>query len=154
VWAASRRRDIRKGIFHDALFPIKAVGTENVAFPKPVSFDLSSVDRSHCLSNLFFAIHPPAQFLSFVVVNNFDLIFITVVVRHVFSPYLGWVRISQRELCNFAKPRSPAWQSGVPGIQRTKEEVRCTGPTYRTCIVETVASIRALGVRYKKNILH
>ena len=32
--------------------------------------------------------------LTFVVVNNFDLIFITVVVRHVFSPYLGWFRIS------------------------------------------------------------
>jgi hypothetical protein len=41
------------------------------------------VDRSPRLSHLRFAIHPPAQFLSSVLVNNFDLIFITVVVRHV-----------------------------------------------------------------------
>jgi hypothetical protein len=45
------------------------------------------VDRSHrLLSNLLLAIHPPAQFLSSVRVNNFDLIFITVVVRHMFLP--------------------------------------------------------------------
>src|SRR6266404_6295528 len=86
VWAASWRRDIRKGIFHDSLFPIQAVGTENVSFPKPVSFASWPVERSHGLSNLLFAIHPPAQFLSSVLVNNFDLIFITVVVRHMFSP--------------------------------------------------------------------
>jgi len=48
------------------------------------------VERSHglsyLLSNLLCAIHPPAQFLSSILVNNFDLIFITVVVRHMFSP--------------------------------------------------------------------
>src|ERR1039458_4804683 len=37
VWAASWRRDIRKGIFHDSLSLIYAVGTENVSFQKPVS---------------------------------------------------------------------------------------------------------------------
>jgi hypothetical protein len=46
------------------------------------------VDRSHRLSNLLLAIHPLAQFLSSVLMNNIDLIFITVVVRHVFSPQL------------------------------------------------------------------
>jgi hypothetical protein len=45
------------------------------------------VDRSHrLLSSLLLVIHPLAQFLSSVLVNNFDLIFITVVVRHVLSP--------------------------------------------------------------------
>jgi hypothetical protein len=44
--------------------------------------------RSHRRSNLLFAIHPPAQFLSSVVVNNFELIFSTVAVPHVLSPWL------------------------------------------------------------------
>ncbi len=86
VWAESWRRDIRNGIFRDSLFPIWAVGTENVSFPKPVSFASWPVDRSHRLSNLLLAIHPLAQFLSSVLVNNIDLIFITVAVRHMFSP--------------------------------------------------------------------
>jgi hypothetical protein len=82
VWAVSWRRDIRNGTFY--YYP---VGTENVSFPKPVSFALCPVDLSHRLSKLIFAIHPPAQFLSSVLLNNSDLIFITmIVVRHVFSP--------------------------------------------------------------------
>jgi hypothetical protein len=44
------------------------------------------VDYSHRLSYLRFAIHPPAQFLSCILVNNFNLIFITVAVRHGLSP--------------------------------------------------------------------
>lgn len=86
VGAASWRRDIRNGTFDYCLFLIEAVGTESVSLPKPVSFALCAVDRSHGLSKLLFAIHPPAQFLSPVLVNDFDLIFITVVVRHLFSP--------------------------------------------------------------------
>src|ERR1017187_6582784 len=86
VWAASWRRDIRKGIFHDPLFPIQAVGTENVSFQKPVSFGLWPVARSDCLGDLPRAVQPPAQFLGAVLVDNSDLIFTTVVVRHVFSP--------------------------------------------------------------------
>jgi hypothetical protein len=86
VWAASWRWVIRKGIFQDSLFPIRAVGTENVSYAKPVSVALWPAGRSHRLNNLLFAIHPPAKFLSSVLLNNFDLIFITVVVRHVFSP--------------------------------------------------------------------
>ena len=85
VWAESWRRDVRKGIFQDSLFPIYAVGTDNVSFPKPESVALWPVDRSHRLNNLLLAIHPPAQFLNSVLVKNFDLIFITVVVLHVFS---------------------------------------------------------------------
>jgi hypothetical protein len=46
------------------------------------------MEQSHRQSNLLFAIHPPAQFLSSVLVNNFELIFITVVVRHVLPPWL------------------------------------------------------------------
>ena len=88
MWAESSRRDVRKGIFQDSLFPIQAVGTDNVSFPKPVSVALWPVDRSHRLSHLLFAIHPPAEFLSSVLVNNFELIFITVAVRHVPSPKL------------------------------------------------------------------
>jgi hypothetical protein len=40
VCAASWRRVIREGIFHDYPFPIQAVGTENVSLQKPVSFAL------------------------------------------------------------------------------------------------------------------
>ena len=84
VWAASWRRDIRKGIFHDSLSLIYAVGTENVSFQKPVSFGVWPGARSDCLGNLLRAVQPPAQFLGSVLVDNFDLIFTTVVVRHVF----------------------------------------------------------------------
>ena len=45
-----------------------------------------TVDRSHHLSNLLFAIQPPAKFLSSVRMHNPDLVFITVVVRHVLPP--------------------------------------------------------------------
>jgi hypothetical protein len=68
------------------LFLIEAVGTENDSFPKPAGFALFPVDRSHRLSKLLFACHPPAQFLRSVHVHYSDLIFIAVVVRHLFSP--------------------------------------------------------------------
>ncbi len=87
MWAASWGRYIRKGTFHDdSLFAIQAVGTENVACQKPERFAWRAADRRHRLGNPLFALHPPAQLLSSVLVNNFDLVFITVVVRHVFPP--------------------------------------------------------------------
>src|SRR5208337_5638197 len=86
VWAASWRRDVCKGIFHDSLSTIRAVGTENVSFQKPVSFVLWPVTRSDCLGNLLRAVQPPAQFFGSVPADNSDLIFTTVVVRHLFSP--------------------------------------------------------------------
>ena len=52
--------------------------------PKPEGFAWRPGERGHRLSELLFEIHPPAQFLSTVVVNNPDLIFVTVVVRHLF----------------------------------------------------------------------
>jgi hypothetical protein len=88
VWAASWRRVIRKGIFHDSPFSNWAFGTGSVSFPKPASIAMGPVDRSHRLGYLRFAIHPPAQFHRSVVVNNFDLIFNTMVVRHMLSPEL------------------------------------------------------------------
>jgi hypothetical protein len=42
------------------------------------------VARSDCLGDLLRAAQPPAQFLGSVLVDNFDLIFTTVVVRHLF----------------------------------------------------------------------
>ncbi len=86
VRAASWRRDVYKGIFHDSLSTIQAVGTENVSFQKPVSFVLWPVTRSYCLGSLLRALQPPAQFFSSVPADNSDLIFTTVVVRHLFSP--------------------------------------------------------------------
>ena len=86
VWVASWRRDIRKWIFHDSLFAIQAVGTENISFQKPVNFALWPVARSDCLGDLLRAVQPPAQFLGSVLVDNSDLVFTTVVVRHVFTP--------------------------------------------------------------------
>ena len=87
VGAVSWRRDIRNGTFqYYCLFLIEAVGTENISLPKPVGCALCPVDRSHRLSKQLFAIHPSAQVLTSVRVNSSDLIFITVVVRHLFSP--------------------------------------------------------------------
>src|ERR1035437_4262407 len=87
VGAVSWSRSIRNGTFHYyLLFLIEAVGTENHSFPKPVNLALCPLDRSHRLSKPLFAIHPPAQFLSSVLVNNSDLILITVVVRHSLPP--------------------------------------------------------------------
>jgi hypothetical protein len=87
IWAVSWRRDICNGTFHYDLFPVQAFGTENVSYQKPVSFALWPVDRIHRMSNLLGAIHQPAQLLSSILVDNSDLIFITVVVRHIFPPY-------------------------------------------------------------------
>src|ERR1035441_3244487 len=88
VGAASWRRGVRNRTFHyDRLFRIEAAGTESVSFPKPVRFALCSVDRGHRLCKLLLAIHPPAQFVSSVLVNNSDLIFTPVFVRHMLSPY-------------------------------------------------------------------
>ena len=87
VGTVSGSRNIRdRTFYYDVLFHLDAVGTENVSFPKPVSSASCHVDRSHCLSNLLFAIHPLAQFLSSVLENNSDLIFSTVLVRHLFLP--------------------------------------------------------------------
>jgi len=86
VWAVSWRRDTRKRTFHDSLFPVWAVGAENVSCPKPVSLALLLAIRGDCLGNLLRAVQPPAQFLGSVPVDNSDLIFTTVFVRHVFSP--------------------------------------------------------------------
>ena len=86
VWAVSWRRDIRKGTFHDCLFPVWTVGAEDVSCPKPVSIVLWLAIRGDCLGNLLRAVQPPAHFLGSVPADNYDLIFATVVVRHVFSP--------------------------------------------------------------------
>src|ERR1017187_4206942 len=89
VGAVSWGRDICNGRFHyDLLFRIDAVGTENVSYPKPVGFALCLVDRSHRLSKLLFAVHPPGDVLGSVFVSNLELIFITVNVRHLFLTFL------------------------------------------------------------------
>src|ERR1017187_5687036 len=88
VGAVSRRRDIRDGSFHyDLLFRIDAVGTENVAHPKPVGFALCPMDRGHRLCKLLFAAHPPGEFLGSVLMRDFKLIFVNVVVRHLFLTF-------------------------------------------------------------------
>jgi hypothetical protein len=57
VGAVSRRWDIRNGTFqYYYLFLIEAVGTERFV---PEATSLVPVDRSHRLSKLLFAIHPP-----------------------------------------------------------------------------------------------
>jgi hypothetical protein len=89
MWTASWRRNIRKRIFQDLLFPIQTVGTQNVSLLKPVSFVLWPAGRNHRLSNLFFITDPAAQFLRSVSPNSFDLIFDTVIVLHSPSPSLG-----------------------------------------------------------------
>jgi len=83
MWAVSWRRDVREGAFHDSLFAVWAVGA---ACLKPVSLALRLAIRGDCLGNLLRAVQPPAQLLGSVPVDNSDLIFTTVVVRHVFPP--------------------------------------------------------------------
>jgi len=61
MWPAAWGWGARKGTFHDCLFPIRAVGTEDGARLKPKSRAWRRLDLSHHLSNLLFAIHPPAQ---------------------------------------------------------------------------------------------
>jgi hypothetical protein len=99
VWAVPWRRDIRNGTFHYYRFVIEAVGTKSVSFPKPISVAWYAVDRSHRLGKLLFGIHPLAQFLSSILVNNSYLIFIA---RNYCAPYilpraklawLGWFRL-------------------------------------------------------------
>ncbi len=51
-----------------------------------IRYNLRLAIRGDCLGNLLRAVQPPAQFLGSVPVDNSDLIFTTVVVRHVFSP--------------------------------------------------------------------
>src|ERR1039457_3686290 len=107
VGPVSGSRNIRDGTFYDdVLLHFDAVGTENVSFPKPVSSASCHVDRSHCLGNLRFAIHPLAQFLSSVLKNNSDLIFITVLVRHLFLPSATTVLGSTEGAPQLCGPRS------------------------------------------------
>jgi hypothetical protein len=84
VRKVSWRRNVRNRTFqHYFLCLVRALGAENVSFPKPIGIALCPVGPSHRLSHLFVAIHPPAQFLRSVLVNDCDLIFITVGVRHI-----------------------------------------------------------------------
>jgi hypothetical protein len=88
VRAVAWRRDTRNGTFHDyRLFLIEALGTDHIALPKPVGGALGVADRSRQrLSKLLNTIHPAAEFLGSVLVNDSDLIFAAVVVHHlVFS---------------------------------------------------------------------
>jgi hypothetical protein len=120
VGAVSGSRNIRNGTFYyDVLLHFEAVGTENVSFPKPVA--LCSVDRSHRLSNLLFAIHPLAHFLSSVLVNGSDLIFITVVVRHLFLPSARMVLGLLEGLHNFSGARSHRLEQRSFGVQHTQD---------------------------------
>jgi hypothetical protein len=114
-WVASWRRSGRKRIFQYSLFLIQAVGTDavgidKVSLPKPNCHSWPG-DCDLRLSNLFFAGHPSAQFLSSILVNNSHLIFTTVVVYHVASPWLTLLRVHsafsmfQRRLSTLAKRR-------------------------------------------------
>src|SRR4029434_9722035 len=86
VGAVSWSRAIRNGTFqYYCLFLIEVVGTENISLPKPVCCALCLVDCSRHVKQLF-AIHPSAHVFSSVRVNNSDLIFITQIVSHLFSP--------------------------------------------------------------------
>jgi hypothetical protein len=84
VRAVTWRRDTRNGTFHDdRLFPIEAVRTDHVALPKPVCGALGIADhRRQRLSKLLKAIHPVAEILSSIRMNDSDLIFAAVVVCH------------------------------------------------------------------------
>ena len=68
------------------LFLVAAVGTWKVTFPKPEGFARRPRECGQSLSEVLFAFHPPALFLGSVLVNNSDLIFVPVVVRHISGP--------------------------------------------------------------------
>ena len=88
------------------------------------------VDRSHRLSKLLFAVHPPAQFLSSVLANNSDLIFTTVDVRHLFSPERSrMVSDFPEEPYNSSRTGSPACTAEFrnPAHEDRIGQVQCTG---------------------------
>ena len=87
MWGVSWRRYARERAFHNTLFPVWwAVVAEEVSCPKPVSLALRLAIRGDCLRHLLRAAQPPAQFLGSVLMDNSDLVFTTVIVRHMFSP--------------------------------------------------------------------
>ena len=71
--------------FHELLFFVQAVETENVSYLEPVSFGWRPTEPGDRLGDILWAVHPSAQFFSFVLMHNSQLVFATVLVRHVFS---------------------------------------------------------------------
>ena len=85
VRGAARRRDIQHGMLHD-LFSPRAVGTGDVPHHKPVGFALRPVGPAHEPNDIFRAVHPPAQLLIPLPANCPYLVFIAMIVCHLFSP--------------------------------------------------------------------
>jgi len=100
---------MHNGAFRN-LFPVWAIGTENLSYHQPRRSALWPVDRKHRLHNLLCAIHPSAQFFNPVLSNNSYLIFIAVVVRHLLSPQRRIDSDLPEEFHNSSRPRSAAWQ--------------------------------------------
>jgi len=65
---------------------MRAVETENVSYLQPIGFGWRPTEPSDRLGELLLAVHPSAQFLSFVLMHNSHLVFATVLVRHAISP--------------------------------------------------------------------
>src|SRR5437879_5168346 len=67
----------------------------DVSYLQPVSFRWRPTAPSDRLGDLLLAVHPSAQFLSFVLMHNSHLVLATVLVRHAsFSPALRALRAS------------------------------------------------------------
>ena len=148
VRKVSWTRDIRDGTFeHYFLCLVRALGAENVSFPKPKGIALCPVRRSHRLSHLFFAIHPPAQFLRSVLVNDCDLIFITVGMLH-------FVLLSAKDGFRFLLERSTDFPVAMTCRAEHRDSARqdsggkYTGPPAGV-FHRFGLSIGALGMRYK-----
>ena len=77
---------------YDRQFCMQAVETENVSYLQPVSFGWRSTEPIERLGDLFLAVHPPAKFLSFVLVHNSQSVLATVLVRHALLPNATWPR--------------------------------------------------------------
>jgi hypothetical protein len=151
VRKVSWRRYIRNGTFHHYFYflcLVRALRTEKISFPKPIGIALCPVCRSHRLSHLFVAIHPPAQFLRSVLVNGYDLIFTTVGVRHTFllSARVGFRFLLERSAdfpVAITACRAEHWDSA-----RQDSEGKYAGPPAGV-FHRFGLSIGAFGMRYK-----
>jgi len=85
---------------------MRAVETEDVSYLEPVSFGRRPTEPGDRLRDILWAVHPSAQFLSFVLMHNSQLVFATVLVCHAFSPcrYVAFER--SPTLMHCSQPRN------------------------------------------------
>jgi len=95
---------------------MQAAETENVSYLEPVSIGWRSTEPGDRSGDILWAVHPSAQFLSFVLMHNSQLVFATVLVRHAFSP-CNYVAFEwSLTLMDFSLPLNDGWCALTPSL--------------------------------------